>query len=41
MCAEVKSSGRVRPADAWYEVTEANISDLAAFLEQSGGFRVW
>jgi hypothetical protein len=34
-------SGRVRPGDAWYELTEANISDFAAFLEQSGGFRVW
>jgi hypothetical protein len=34
-------SGRVRPVNGWYELTEANISDFAAFLEQSGGFRVW
>jgi hypothetical protein len=33
-------SGRVRPGDAWYELTESNIADFAAFLEQSGGFRV-
>jgi len=34
-------SGRVRPGEAWYKLTESNIADFAAFLEQCGGFRVW